>query len=130
MIYNISYANRGLKTDSYFISTKFSNFNKYDNDLDLDVFLTNLDSLPCKCNNSHFANRHHKNRVIGDLRIYKNNALRKKTIIRPKYRYVRPVDIEKTEGLRIVFQVAVIKIVLIHLSFRNARTMMNHSFGK
>ena len=34
------------------ISTKFLNFNKLVNNLDLDLFLTNPDSLPCKCSNS------------------------------------------------------------------------------
>ena len=34
------------------ISTKFFNFNKFVNNLDLDLFLTNPDSLACKCNNS------------------------------------------------------------------------------
>ena len=36
------------------ISTKFFKFNKFANNLDLDLFLTNTDSLPCKCNNSPF----------------------------------------------------------------------------
>ena len=58
-------------------STKFFNFNKFVNNLDLDLFLTNPDSLPCKCNNSPFADRYHKHIVTGDLRIIKNNALRK-----------------------------------------------------
>ena len=30
------------------ISMKFFNFNKFVNNLDLDLFLTNPDSLPCK----------------------------------------------------------------------------------
>ena len=59
------------------ISTMFFNFNKFVNDLDLDLLLTNPDSLPSKCNNSPFADRYHKHIVTGDLRIIKNNALRK-----------------------------------------------------
>ena len=47
------------------ISSKFLNFNKFPNNLDLDLFLTNPDSLPCKCNNSPFADRNHK-QVTGD----------------------------------------------------------------
>ena len=65
------------------ISTKFFNFNKFANNLDLDLFLTNLDSLPCKCNNSPFVDKYHKHIVIGDLRIIKNNALRKRFIKGP-----------------------------------------------
>ena len=68
------------------ISTKFFNFNGFVNNLDLDLFLTNPDSLPCKCNNSPFADRHHKHIVTGDLRIIRNNVLRKLFIKGPKYR--------------------------------------------
>ena len=57
------------------ISTKFFNFNKFVNNLDLDLFLTNPDSLPCKCNNSPFVDKYHKHIVKGDLQIIKNNAL-------------------------------------------------------
>ena len=77
------------------ISTKFFNFNKFVNNLDLDLFLRNPDSLPCKRNNSPFADRHHKDIVIGDLRIIRNNALRKLFIKGPKYREVRPINLEK-----------------------------------
>ena len=58
-------------------STKFFNFSMFVNNLDLDLFLTNPDSLPCKCNNSPFVDRYHKHIVTGDLRIIKNNDLRK-----------------------------------------------------
>ena len=77
------------------ISTKFFNFNNFVNNLDLDLFVTSPDSLPCKCNNSHFVDRYHKHIVTGELRIIKNNALRKPFIKRPKYREVRPVNLEK-----------------------------------
>ena len=62
------------------ISTKIFNFNKFVNNLDLGLFLTKPDSLPCKCNNSPFADRYHKHIVTGDLRIIKNNDLRKRFI--------------------------------------------------
>ena len=51
------------------ISTKYFNFNKFINNLDLDLFLINPDSLPCKCNTSPFADRHHKHIVADDLQI-------------------------------------------------------------
>ena len=60
------------------ISTKFVN------NLDLDLFLTNPESLPCKCNNSPFSDRHYKYIVTGNLRIIKNNVLRKLFIKGPK----------------------------------------------
>ena len=55
------------------ISTKFFNFNKFVNNLDLDLFLINPDSLPCKCNIIPFADKHHKHIGTGDLRIIRNN---------------------------------------------------------
>ena len=79
------------------ISTKFFNFNKFVNNLDLDLFLTNPDSLPCKCNNSPFVDKYDKDIVTGDLRIVKNNALRKLFIKGTKYREVKPINQEKAK---------------------------------
>ena len=79
------------------ISTKFFNFNKFVNNVDFDLFLTNPDNLPCKCNNSPFVNRYHKHIVTGDLQIIENNALRKLFIKGPKYRDVRPINLEKVK---------------------------------
>ena len=76
------------------ISTKFFNFNKFVNNLDLDLFLTNPDSLPHKCNNSPFVDKYHKHIVTGDLRIITNNALRKLFIKGTKYREVRLINLE------------------------------------
>ena len=75
------------------ISAKFFNLNKFVNNLDLDIFLTNPDSLPSKCDKPPFVDRYHKHIVTGDLRIIKNNALRKG----PKCREVRPLNLEKAE---------------------------------
>lgn len=69
--------NADLQTDSTPLSTKFSKFNKFVNDLEFDVFLTNPDSLLCKCNNFPFADRQQKHIVTGDLQIIKNSFLRK-----------------------------------------------------
>ena len=51
--------------------SKFFSFNKFVNNLDLDLFLTNPDSLPFKCNKSPFVDRYSKHIVTGDLRIIK-----------------------------------------------------------
>ena len=80
----------------YLLSFSIFNF-KSANNLDLDLFLTNPDSLPFKCSNSPFADRHHKHMVTGDLRIIRNNVLRKLFIKRPKYREVRPINLEKAK---------------------------------
>ena len=79
------------------ISTKFFDFNKFLNNLDLDLFLTNSDSLPCKCDNSPFVDKYRKHIVTGDLRIIKNNALRKPFIKGPKHREVRTINLEKAK---------------------------------
>ena len=78
------------------IPTKFLNFNKFVNNLDLDLFLTNPDSLLSKCN-SAFVDGHHKHIVTGDLRIIRNNVLRNLFIKGPKYREVRPINLEKVK---------------------------------
>ena len=79
------------------ISTKFFTFKKFVSNLDLDLFLTNPDSLLCKCNNSPFANRYHKYIVTGHLRIIRNNGLRKLFIKGPKHREVRSINLEKAK---------------------------------
>ena len=71
------------------ISTKFFNFEEFVNNLDLDLFLTNPDSLPYKCNNSPFVDRYHKHIATGDLGIIINNVLRKIFVKGPKYREAR-----------------------------------------
>ena len=63
----------------------------------MDFFLVNTDSLPCKCNDSPFVDKYHKHIVTGDLRIIKNNTLRKLFIKGPKYGEVRPVNREKAK---------------------------------
>ena len=79
------------------ISTNLFNFNKSVNNLGLDLFLAKSDSLACKRNNSPFADRHHKHIVTGDLQIIRNTVLRKRFIKGPKYREVRPINLEKAK---------------------------------
>ena len=66
--------------------------------------------------------------MTDDLGIIRNNALRKLFIKGPKNREVRPINLEKAkhyilEGLEIAFQVGVMKMVLINLSFWNEPIM-------
>ena len=56
------------------ITSTIFNFNRFVINLDLGLLLTNPDSLQCKCDNSPFADRHHKHIVTGDLRIIGNNV--------------------------------------------------------
>ena len=83
------------------ISTQFFDFNKFVNNLVLDLFLTNPDILSCKCNNSPFADRYQKNKVTGDLPIIKNNVLRKFFINGRKYREIRPINLEKAKRCKL-----------------------------
>lgn len=76
-------------------STKFCKFNKFAKDLDLNVFLTNPESLPSKCSNSLFVDSHQKYTSTKDLQIIESNIWRKLFTKRPKYREVRTVDFEK-----------------------------------
>ena len=78
-------------------STKFFNLNRFVNNLYLDLFLTNPDILPWKCNNSLFDKRHHKYVATGNLRIIRNNVLKKLFIERPKNIEVMPIILEKTK---------------------------------
>ena len=76
------------------ISTKFLNFNKFVNNLDLDLCLTNRDSPPCKC--SYFADRRHKHTVTGHLRIIRHSVLRK-LFLKDLNREVRSKNLEGTK---------------------------------
>ena len=64
----------------------------------MDLFFANPDILPFNCNNCPFVDRYHKHIVTGDLQIIKNNILRKLFIKGPKYREVRPIDLEKAKS--------------------------------
>ena len=79
------------------ISSKIFNFNKFVDSLDLDEFLSNPNSLPCECNNSPFADKHHKHIVTGDLRLISNSTLRKLLSKGPKYRESKPINLDKAK---------------------------------
>ena len=66
-----NYKLTALKSSRFFIFSTFVNY------LYSDLFLTNPDSVPCKCNNSPFVDRLHKHMVTGDLQSIKSNVLRK-----------------------------------------------------
>ena len=78
------------------ISTKFSNFNKFVNNLDLDLFLTNQIIYHANAN-FPFVDTFHKHIVTVDLQIITNNVLRKHFIKGTKYREVRSINLEKAK---------------------------------
>ena len=53
------------------LSNKFFSFNKFVNNLNLDLFLTKSNRLPCKCNKSPFADRNHEYIVTMNLQFFK-----------------------------------------------------------
>ena len=79
------------------ISTKIFNFNKFVNSLDLDEFLANPNVLPCECENSSFADKHHRHIITGDLRLIGNNNLRKFFAKGPKFRESKAIDLNKAK---------------------------------
>ena len=79
------------------ISFKFFNLRKVVNNLDLDLFLAKLDSLPSKCKNSPFVDRRHKHIVTYDTQITRNNVLGTNFMKETKYRELRSIDLEKAK---------------------------------
>ena len=77
--------------------SKIFNFNKFVASLDVDHVLQNPTSLPCRCAESPFIDNHHGHIITGDLRIIKNNQLRKLFAKGPKYRERKLVNWRLTE---------------------------------
>ena len=59
------------------IGSKLFNFNKFVNNLDVESFLVDSSTLPCKCSKSPFKDKDHGHIITGDLRMIQNNKLRK-----------------------------------------------------
>ena len=74
------------------IGQKIFNFNKFVTSLNVENFIQNNSILPCECANSTFSNKHHSHIVSGDLRLVKNNKLRKLFAKGPKYRESKFID--------------------------------------
>ena len=77
--------------------SKIFNFNKFVASLDVDRVLQDPTSLPCRCTDSPFIDHHHGHIISGDLRIIKNNQLRKLFAKGPKYRERKLVNWRLTE---------------------------------
>ena len=81
------------------ISTKIFNFNKFVTSLNVENIVKDNSVLPCQCASSPFSDEHHKHIISGDLRLIKNNKLRKLFAKGPKYRESKFIDwnsVEKT----------------------------------
>ena len=80
------------------ISSKIFNFNKFVTSLDVKSVLRNASYLPCNCADSPFRDKHHGHIISGDLRLVKDNKLRKLFTKGPKYREKKYLDWEAVEN--------------------------------
>lgn len=62
------------------------------------IILSNPEILAFNCNGSFYADKHHKHIVTGDLRIIKNNALRKLLTEETKFRESKPINCNKARS--------------------------------
>ena len=77
------------------IRSKIFNHKSFLQNLDTTKLLEEFNDLHCECNNSSFKDPDHGHIVTGDLRIVKNNHLRKLLCKGPKYREPVPINWEK-----------------------------------
>ena len=68
------------------IRSKIFNYKKTVQHLEVDNFLANPSILPCTCTDSPFLDVHHGHIITGDLKLVRNNKLRKLLIKGPKFR--------------------------------------------
>ena len=74
------------------ISKNIFNFNNFVTSINVKDFIRDPSILPCQCANSPFSDKHHGHIISGDLRLIKNNKLRKLFTKGPKYRENKFVD--------------------------------------
>ena len=58
------------------IRSNLFNYKKFVNELDLNKFVKDMDSIPCNCANSPFIDNFHGHIVIGNLEIIPNPELK------------------------------------------------------
>ena len=68
------------------------NYKSFVKDLDVDNILGDIDKLPCNCEGSPFIDNNHGHIITGNLKIIKNNKLRKLLTYGPKYREPSKID--------------------------------------
>jgi len=79
------------------IRHKIFNYKTFISELDVDAFLVDNSILPCSCLNSHYQDDHHGHVITGDLRIVKDNKLRKLLSKGPKYREPTTLNFDKSK---------------------------------
>jgi len=83
------------------VRSSLFNYGKFVDELDLEKFEDNKESIPCPCANvdPKFVDNHHKHVITGDLTIIKNEQLRGIFIKGPKFREPREVNFQKSREL-------------------------------
>ena len=82
------------------IRSKIFNHKTFAQHLNIAEFLADQNSIPCSCENSPlktFKDSHHNHIITGDLRIVRNNKLRKLICKGPKYRESEPISWDKAK---------------------------------
>ena len=74
------------------IRSKIFNYKTFVEELNVGEVISNPEMFPCNCQSSKFKNNDHNHVISGDIRIIKNNKLRKLISKGPKYR--EPLKIE------------------------------------
>ena len=70
--------------------------------LNVENFIQDNSVLPCPCANSSFTDKHHGHIISGDLRLVKNNKLRKLFAKGPKYRESKLIDWDSVQ--KVIFE--------------------------
>ena len=68
------------------IQSKIFNHKEFIKTLDTEDSLDNMNNLSCNCTTSPFTDPNHGHVVTGEIRIFRNNKLRKLLCKGPKYR--------------------------------------------
>ena len=83
------------------VRSSLFNYGKFVDELDLDKFEDNKESIPCNCANvdPKFVDDHHKHVITGDLSIIENYELRGVFKKGPKFREPREINFKKSREL-------------------------------
>ena len=79
------------------VGTRKFNFNKFVNNLDVNLFLNDNSILPCDCTSFLFVDKDDNQITTGNLKVIDNNKLRKRFSRGSKYRESRIADYQKAK---------------------------------
>ena len=80
------------------IRSKIFNHKKFVESLDINSFIQDENIIPCNCENSPYKDSEHGHIITGDLRIIRNNKLRKLITKGPKYREPTNISWDKAKS--------------------------------